>query len=98
MNVYTKVFDDRSEYLIVMLDYSTYNEVKDGQQVDINLPLFGKVVGTLETQSAYLSGQSVFCNARINKKLDPDKFRGTISCDGEILLSNTSILKKIFSK
>jgi hypothetical protein len=144
MEVYNKIFDDRSEYFfgsiprwithfafiamvllflclfiasyfinipdkkqvqvylstnstIVKLDYSTFNQVTSEQKVDINLPVYGRFIATLDTKNAYLSGESVYCNAQINKKLDSNKLKGTINCRGEILLSNISILKKILS-
>jgi len=83
--------------VLVKLDYSTFNNVKFDQQVNIELPIYGSLEAKLDIASAYLSGENIFCNAKLNRKLDINRIKGIIHCRGEILMSNTSILKKIFS-
>jgi len=84
--------------ILAQTDHSTYELISPGQEIHFFLPSYGDLSGRIEKNHFYLSKKEVFLTVRPNRTIAPALIADTVYCQGELTLSNGSLLQKIFAK
>ena len=81
-----------------IMDFDTYKFVGLTQDIEIEMPLTGKVHGNIVKSAAELTGNHAICSLMVRENDIPRNIRDSIYCAGEVILNDHTLLETILKK